>query len=359
MPDSNLKIRDLKNNREHGFPYPKLAQTNTKNQTKTENQQEFARDVLIGLSQSPKKLPSKYFYDTQGSKIFQKIMNLKEYYLTEAEYDILDHHTCDIIRPIKKDDQAKGQKNKINLVELGAGDGYKASPLLRGFCNEAIPFEYIPIDISKEAMVSLMWRLEKQFDNINSEGIISDYLDGVRWLHQNKSNFNFILFLGANIGNFNRPAALSFLLKLWELLNHGDYLLIGFDLKKDIRLMQKAYDDREGVTRDFNINLLRRINKELSANFKLDCFQHYATYNPVLGAMESYLISLYEQNVRIKELNKTFLFSEKEPIHTEYSFKYTLREIEYLAQKTGFERVQDFYDKNYYFVDSLWRVAKH
>ena len=359
MFDSNLKIRDLQNNQEHGFPYPKLSQKHVDNNIKIESQKEFARDVLIGLSESPKKLPSKYFYDTKGTEIFQKIMNLEEYYLTKAEYDILDLHSWDIIQPIIKDNQRKGQGNKINLVELGAGDGYKTSLLLKEFCNKMVSFEYIPIDISRKAMVSLMHRIEEQFDNIDSEGIISDYLDGILWLNENKTNFNFVLFLGANIGNFDRTTALGFLLRLWEILNHGDYLLIGFDLKKDIQLMQRAYDDKEGVTKNFNLNLLQRINQELNADFDIKHFQHYATYNPVLGAMESYLISLHHQNVRIKNLNKTFSFAEKEPIHTEYSFKYTLVEIESLARETGFEKIQNFYDQNRYFVDSLWRVSKH
>ena len=361
MPDLNLKIRDLKNNQQHGFPYQKLDQKDIEGETKTNSRQEFTRDVLIGLSQSPKKLSSKYFYNARGSQIFQKIMKLEEYYLTKAEYNILDQHGLDIIQPIIRDNKMRSQQdgtNKINLVELGAGDGYKTSLVLREFCNQIVPFEYIPIDISKGAMVSLMRRLEKNFDNINSEGIISDYLEGIHWLNQNKANFNFVLFLGANIGNFDRPTAISFLLKLWEVLNHDDYILIGFDLKKDIRLMQRAYNDKEGVTKDFNINLLRRINQELKANFNLDNFQHYATYNPVLGAMESFLISLSDQDVRIEDLNKTFSFSEKEPIHTEYSFKHTLKEIEFLAVKTGFKRIKNFYDKDHYFVDSLWQVSK-
>ena len=355
--NTNLKIHDLKNNKTYGYPDLDMHQRETSDQESSLRQQEFMRDILIGLSKSPKELPSKYLYDDKGSKIFQEIMELDEYYLTRAEHEILERSSEEIISFVHEKSR---KSSRINLIELGAGDGKKTSLLLRELCSKKVAFEYAPIDISEGAMISLMKRLERDFDRyqIQSEGIISDYLEGINWLRENKTNFNFVLFLGSNIGNFNQETATHFLLKLWEVLSDGDCLLIGFDLKKEIQVLQRAYSDAKGVTGAFNKNLLSRLNRELSADFDTAKFQHYATYNPVLGAMESYLISLETQAVHIDALNRSFLFNEKEPIHTEYSFKYTPAEIKELSLKTGFELVKSYYDQKHFFADSLWRVNK-
>ncbi len=353
---SNLKIRDLENNKTYDYPGLKIQQKIENNQKKLVSQQKtFERDVLVGLSKTPKKLPSKYLYDDNGSKIFQEIMNLDEYYLTKTEYQILKSYSKKIISSVH---QKNNNNSKINLIELGAGDGKKTSLLLNELCSRKLSFEYAPIDISRGAMITLMKRLESDFDQIQSEGIVSDYLDGINWIKKNKSNFNFVLFLGSNIGNFDKEMTIHFLRKLWELLNHGDCLLISFDLKKEIQILQKAYSDTSGVTSRFNINLLARINRELDGNFNLNKFEHYATYNPILGAMESYLISSEAQIVQIQKLNRSFTFNEKEPLHTEYSFKYTSSEIKELSQKIGFDLIENYYDNNHFFVDSLWRVNK-
>ena len=350
----DLKIRDLKNNKIYKYPNPEIRAEIKEGQDNSTHEQEFIQDIIVGLSQKPKTLPSKYLYDDVGSKIFQEIMNLDEYYLTRAEHQILEIYSNEICSLIH---QQCVSGSKINLIELGAGDGKKTSLLLKELCSKKIPFEYAPIDISEGAMIALMERLERDFDQIQSEGIISDYLEGIHWLNQNKTSFNFILFLGSTIGNFHEEMAVHFLSKLGEILNHGDCLLIGFDLKKDIQKLQNAYSDSSGVTNRFNTNLLSRINRELGADFVPEKFQHYATYNPVLGAMESYLISKEAQIVDIKAINHSFAFDEKEPIHTEYSFKYTPVDIKKLAEKTGFELIKNYYDKNNLFTDSLWKVS--
>ena len=356
-PDPGFQIHNLKNNKTYGYPGPDIQKEKAGDHENSLRQQEFLRDVLIGLSENPKKLPSKYLYDDKGSEIFQEIMELDEYYLTRSEHEILENHGKEIISFVQQNTESN---SRIHLIELGAGDGKKTSLLLRELCSKKAPFEYAPIDISEGAMISLMQRLERDFERhqIQSKGIISDYLDGINWLQENKTDFNFVLFLGSNIGNFDQETARHFLLKLWEVLSDGDCLLIGFDLKKEIQILQEAYSDAEGVTNRFNKNLLSRINRELNANFDTKKFQHYATYNPVLGAMESYLISLESQVVHIDVLNRSFFFDEKEPIHTEYSFKYAPQEIKKLSLETGFELVKSFYDKKNFFVDSLWRVDK-
>jgi uncharacterized SAM-dependent methyltransferase len=168
-----------------------------------------------------------------------------------------------------------------------------------------------------------------------------------------------VLFLGSNLGNFDKSSAKDFLRNLWNALNDGDYTVIGFDLKKDIDLMLKAYNDSQGVTRDFNLNLLRRINRELGGDFDLNKFHFYASYDVFTGAMESYLVSKEEQTVFIKEIGQAFNFEAWEPIHTEFSYKYLISDIEELAADTGFAIETQLYDSKRYFVDSIWRVQKH
>jgi uncharacterized SAM-dependent methyltransferase len=167
-----------------------------------------------------------------------------------------------------------------------------------------------------------------------------------------------VLFLGSNIGNLDRPRARTFLRRLWTGLASGDHVLIGFDLKKDIERLLAAYNDREGVTASFNLNLLTRINRELGGHFDAARFRHFSTYNVFSGAMESYLVSLDPQEVRIDRLQSSFTFRAWEPLHTEYSYKYLLADIERLAKESGFEVVSHFHDRRGFFADSLWRVEK-
>lgn len=310
----------------------------------------FSSDVLVGLSRSPKELPSRYFYDEKGSRLFQKITELPEYYLTNCENEILNT-----------------QKNKIsslmegqvfNLVELGAGDGRKTSILISHFLKKKLKFKYIPIDISESAMKSLIHFMNKKFPNLTTEGIVAEYFDGVKWLNQLNSNRNLVLFLGSNLGNFNRINSNVFLHNLWNSLNSGDYVIIGFDLKKKIDIMLKAYNDSKGITSEFNLNLLHRINQELGGNFDLENFRHYASYDVFTGAMESYLVSLRQQTVFIKEIGQTFSFEAWEPIHTEYSYKYLESDVEKLAADTGFIIQEQLFDSKKYFLDSIWLVQK-
>ncbi len=310
----------------------------------------FSSDVLVGLSRSPKELPSRYFYDEKGSRLFQKITELPEYYLTNCENEILNTQKNTI--------SSLMQGQVFNLVELGAGDGRKTSILINHFLNKKLKFNYIPIDISESAMRSLIDFMNKKFPNLTTEGIVAEYFDGVKWLNQLNSNRNLVLFLGSNLGNFNRINANVFLHNLWNSLNSGDYVIIGFDLKKKIDTMLKAYNDSKGITSEFNLNLLQRINQELGGNFDHENFRHYASYDVFTGAMESYLVSLKQQTVFIKEIGQTFAFEAWEPIHTEYSYKYLESDVEKLAADTGFIIQEQLFDSKKYFLDSIWLVQK-
>jgi L-histidine N-alpha-methyltransferase len=316
----------------------------------SESHEAFALDVLIGLSQTPKSLPSKYFYDAKGSKLFQQITALPEYYLTQCESEIFQDKKGEIAGLIGG--------NQFNLVELGAGDGRKTKILLEHFLETRLDFRYVPIDICEAAVEGLIAGLDKHSSRLPIEGLVADYCDGLKWLSKMNGHRNVVLFLGSTIGNFSHDEAREFLYGLWNALEDGDYLLIGFDLKKDIQLLERAYNDSQAVTAQFNLNLLHRINRELGGNFDADQFQYHSTYNALSGAMESYLISRQEQVVDIETLNQSFAFAAWEPVHTEYSYKYLESDIASLAEETGFTIVAQLMDSKGYFVDSVWQVSK-
>lgn len=310
----------------------------------------FALDVLMGLSEPNKKLPSRYFYDDRGSRLFQEITKLPEYYLTGCEFDVLAKHHKEFINLVNG--------RVFNLVELGPGDGRKTRVLLQSLINNGSKFRYIPIDISEGAMRDLTESLDKKFPGLATEGLIAEYFQGLKWLQANNYSPAVVLFLGSNLGNFNKIQARQFLRHMWNTLSDGDYVIIGFDLKKDINTMLDAYNDAKGLTEKFNLNLLKRINQELGGNFDLKKFCHYASYNVFTGAMESYLVSQEKQEVFINKIGCSFTFDAWEPIHTEYSYKYLISDIEELAAVTGFTLVKHLYDSKKYFVDSIWRVLK-
>ncbi len=330
------------------YNYTNLAPANIV----TADVHDLALSVLEGLSGKPKKLNSAYFYDHVGSGIFQQITELSEYYLTNCEFEILRNQK-ESISNIFND-------RPFNLIELGAGDGRKTLTLLEEFIKQGQDFKYIPIDISAKAMESLFERLKDNLDghDLAVEGLVGDYFDGINACSQQTDRQNFVLFIGSSIGNFNHAEAEKFLRHLWYSLNPGDYVLIGFDLKKDLNILHAAYNDSKGVTSEFNLNLLTRLNETLDANFNRETFHHQGIYNVQLGAMESYLISKVKQTVKVGALDKEFHFKPWEGIHTEYSYKYTQYEIEMIAKDTGYEVVNHLFDSKHYFVDSVWKVRK-
>jgi len=319
-----------------------------KNQEEDALKEQFALDVLTGFTSEKKFIPSKYFYDDKGSELFVKITDLEEYYPTDSEAEIFEKNKKQIISHFDKE--------KLNIIELGAGDGHKTKLLLDEFFKSDVPLQYSPIDISEDAVRGVCEDFSA--DNFETSGIVGEYVPALKWAYKNQEGKKLILFLGSNIGNFSMRDSLVFLRTIWKNLSKDDHILIGFDLKKDIHLLLDAYNDDKGVTAAFNLNLLTRINKELGANFVVENFQHFGTYNPNIGGMESYLISKKAQKVRVDYLEKEFFFDEFEAIHLEYSFKYLQKDIDFLAKETGFEIVENFTDEKGYFVDSLWKVVK-
>ncbi len=310
----------------------------------------FALDILVGLSDKPKRIPSKYLYDENGSELFSEITFVPEYYLTDCEIDILSNQADKIIDTVKDE--------PFNLIELGAGFGRKTKILLEKFSEAKLDFQYVPIDISESAMIGLRDSMNESFPDIEVNGLVSDYFVGMKWFNERFTSRNLVTFLGSSIGNFNFAEARFFLRNVWTCLNRNDLFLIGFDLKKDIELLLSAYNDPQGITSRFNLNVLDRINKELGGQFDKSRFRHFGTYDVFSGAMESYLVSLESQEVPINQIGRSFHFDEWEPIHTEYSYKYLLSDIRELASDTGFSEVVNLFDSKKYFCDSIWRVNK-
>ena len=324
----------------------------------------FAEDVLFGLSATPKALSSKYFYDDEGSRLFQEIMKLPEYYLTDCEFEIFKTQAEVILQSIfngGKDKDAENPQSAIcdpqsfDLIELGAGDGTKTAVLVDHFLKQNADISYSPIDISQEALDALSAKFSAEFPALKIETQNGDYFRILESLRNSSGRRKMLLFLGSNIGNFSRHQALEFFQNLRGVMSADDLLFIGFDLQKDPRVIVSAYDDNKGVTAAFNLNLLKRINRELGADFDLEKFSHYAVYRPIECAARSFLISREKQSVHIGALNKTFEFDQWEAIFMEISQKYSLRMIEEMAHECGFDIKQTFFDSRNYYCDSLWQ----
>ena len=306
---------------------------------------EFARDVHAGLSASPKTLPSRYFYDEVGDKIFQEIMALEEYYLTRSEYSIFESRKEQILASFS----AAGP---FRLIELGAGDGLKTKILLKHFLEVGVDFTYSPVDISGNVLEILESNLKSEIPGLKIESFQGDYFDALAKISENPEK-DIVFFLGSNVGNFGGDDAVGFLQKLQKFLKKDDLLFMGVDLKKDPSAILSAYNDKDGVTRAFNLNLLDRINTELDANFNKDQFLHYPYYNPQTGECRSYLISKVDQVVTIDD--EEIHFDAWEAIFMEISKKYDRRQLQKLADQAGFTPVESFYDSEKWFADVLWK----
>ena len=306
----------------------------------------FAEDVDKGLSAETKFLSSRYFYDKAGDRLFQKIMRMPEYYLTDCEYEIFEQQKAAILKTLDIDEH-------FDLVELGAGDGYKTKLLLRHFLDNA-DFEYFPVDISINALEQLRQSLSEQFPELHVHPLNHEYFKALEELNSFDKSPKLILFLGSNIGNFTLDRADHFFYKLHQVMNPGDQVLCGIDLKKDPEVILEAYNDAAGITRDFNLNLLVRINRELGGNIDPAKFRHYPTYDPQSGECRSYLVSLTDQEITLEVTHKKYHLRKHEAIHTETSRKYSLQEIENLASHNGFRVKRHFVDSRNYFTDSLW-----
>ena len=282
---------------------------------------EFADAVLDGLAKPDKRIPSKYFYDERGSKLFEQICELDEYYVTRTELALLETHAHDI---------AAASGPNAAMIEFGSGASRKVRILLDALEK---PAAYIPVDISKDHLMEAARALAIDYPDLPVHGVCADYTRPFELPEIAARGNHFGFFPGSTIGNFMRPEAASFLRKAGQTLGSGAGMVIGVDLKKDPRILHAAYNDAKGVTAQFNLNLLRRINRELGADFDLASFSHMARYDAPGGFVEMRLRSEKEQKVAV--MGRMFAFDEGETIHTEYSCKYAIDEFQDLARLAG------------------------
>lgn len=318
--------------------------------TVTKNTTKFYKDVMHGLQSSPKHLDSKYFYNERGDVLFQQIMHCDEYYLTNCEMEILQTQSGDMAFTI-----AKLEEN-FDVVELGAGDCTKSIHLLRSILKIDKDFTFFPVDISRHVIETIEKDLPKQIDGLNIHGLNGEYIEMLQRSNEISSRRKLVLFMGSNIGNMNYAASVAFLKEVRSCLNKGDCLLIGFDLKKDPQVILDAYNDKQGITKEFNLNLLRRINKELNADFIIENFKHFPVYNPESGECKSYLVSTKKQRVFIGD-TEFIDFDANETIDMEISAKYSISQTNEMARLSGFKPVEFFYDSKQWFVDVLWKCV--
>lgn len=303
---------------------------------------EFSKDVESGLNDKQKHISPKFFYDKKGSKLFEEICKQPEYYLNRTESQILKNSVDEILEIIGDEE--------ISLVELGNGNSLKTrillGPLLSGLKNVS----YFPIDVSLKMLKKSISDLFSEYANLKIYGICSDYVTGLVKINdfmKSKKNVpkrKFIIFLGSSIGNFDPKQAQIFLCSIAKYVKKDDLLLIGIDLEKDKSILDRAYNDKNGITAKFNLNVLSRINKELDGEFKVSNFEHESFYNANKHRIEMHLISKIDQRVRIQAIGKTFHFKKGETIHTENSYKYSLDRLEKLVGKSGLQVVKNFVD---------------
>ncbi|MCT7976101.1 L-histidine N(alpha)-methyltransferase [Laspinema olomoucense] len=297
----------------------------------------FPDEVLAGLSKQQKQIPPKFFYDEYGSKIFDQICELEEYYPTRTEFGILQQHSSDIADQI-------GENSLI--IEYGSGSSQKICFLLDSLIK---PWAYMPIDISREHMLSASKTIADKYPNLKVLGVYADYTTEMLLPEYAISSVQkkVIFFPGTTIGNLEPEEAIQLLKRSAMIVGSCGGMLIGFDMKKDPQILHASYNDSKGVTAAFNINLLTRINRELEASFDTNTFTHYAFFNPQKSRIEMHLISLVEQTVVISD--RLFNFLEGESIHTENSYKFSVQEIENMSERTGFKLIRFWTDPKKHF----------
>ena len=306
----------------------------------------FAEEISFSLNRQYKFIHPKFFYDKKGSDLFEKICTLPEYYPTKTEIEILRQ---------LQDELPAYLDATFRIVELGSGASVKTRIILDIFTKLCDSVEYFPIDIS-EILAESSESLLKDYKHLHITGIIDSYEGGLEFLKKYDDKKNLILFLGSSFGNFSPMDGYGFLQKIHSTMKAGDLFLIGLDLVKDKHILESAYNDSQGVTAEFNLNVLSRINDELDADFNLSNFSHHSLYNESDQRIEMYLKSLVNQSVVISKSNLLLSLKKDELIHTEYSHKYRLSQIRKLFNDVGFGIEHTWLDDKNHF--SLTLVSK-
>lgn len=284
----------------------------------------FESDMLAGLAQTPKRLPSKYFYDAEGSALFERICEQPEYYLTRVELQLMREHV---------DAMAAALGRGVRLIEFGSGAGIKTRLLLGALAE---PVAYLPVEISAAALETSLARLSEAFPALECLPVCADFsADFPLPPTRSRARRSVLYFPGSTLGNFDTPAATCLLARMRQRVGHDGALLIGLDLKKDRATLEAAYNDAAGVTAAFTLNLLARINRELGADFVLAQFRHRAVYNPLAGRIETHLVSRLAQQVQVA--GRRFEFAADEAMAVEISCKYDRADVERMAARAGLQ----------------------
>ena len=309
---------------------------------------EFAADIRQGLSSNPKHLFPKYLYDELGSRLFEAICELDEYYLTRAENEILTNHAGEIVATIPECQ---------TLIELGSGSAEKTRNILEALMRQRNEVLFVPVDISASALKESSHALLDFYPKLRIEAYAADYFQALEALNLSSAEPVLLLFLGSNIGNFEPAEALDFMRAIRRVLRTGDALLLGADLRKDRATLEAAYDDSLGVTRSFIVNELERINRELGANFDLWAFGLRSFYNEAIGRVEIYVESLRSQSVEIRNLDLRLQFNAGERIHVENAYKFDVDGLRTLGHESGFALEQTWLDQHQQFSSNLFRAG--
>jgi len=307
----------------------------------------FSEAVRDGLLAQPKSLPWQYFYDELGSRLFDRICRLPEYYLTRTEDAILREHAAEMV---------SGWAQGPTLIELGSGSAAKTQRLIAAALESYGTLHYIPIDVSASFLEESAQILVRQFPALRITGYVADYQAALAGAAARVNGPKLVVFLGSSLGNYATEDAVGLLGQVARIMGPQDRLLLGTDLAKDRATLEAAYDDAQGVTAQFNRNLLARINRELGADFRLDQFAHRALYRPELGRVEMHLVARTEQVVRIPGADLTVRFAAGESIHTESWHKYTREGLRLLAERSGLIEEAFWVDRNGRFRLQRWRL---
>lgn len=308
----------------------------------------FSQAVADGLSKPQKSLPCRYFYDLAGSKLFEQICELPEYYLTRTEQKIFEDNSTDIIDALDCE---------LAIVEFGSGNSVKTRLLIDATLNRQKHLHYIPIDISSSFLEASAHTLLAEINQLSITAVAAEYADAIPIIPKLQEPRLF-LFIGSNIGNFNRAEAVSFITKIREQMHAQDRLLISFDLVKASHILEAAYNDAAGVTAAFNKNLLVRINRELGGAFALSEFDHSAPFVKAHSRIEMRLISRHPQRVYISKLQREFAFEQDEYIHTEDSHKYTFGSFTEICHAAGLEIQNRWLDNREWFAVALLKPKR-
>jgi dimethylhistidine N-methyltransferase len=315
-------------------------------------EQRIASVVRDGLSTHPKCLPSWLFYDAAGSRLFDQITCLPEYYLTRTERDIFAAHAAAIVAQAAQSDGFA----RLRIAELGAGSADKTRLLLSAAAGRQGTLLYEPVDVSATALEAAHARIEREIPGVRVAPLVADYTEGLDLSPARPGERRLVLYIGSSIGNFEPHQAAQLLEDIRAALAPGDTLLLGVDLRKDERILLAAYDDAAGITARFNLNLLARLNRELAADFDLGTFAHRAVWNNTESRIEMHLESLTSQGVQLPSIDLEFSFAAGERIHTENSYKYAPGQAESMLRKAGFTAESTWTDERDWFAVCLGRA---